>query len=139
MAVREVAILASVVPEIVRYYSRIGLIKPQKNRKNGYKLYDRHDVSKIIFIRKAKHLGFTLNEIKKILSHTTAGTSPCPMVREIIQSRIHENRQRLDDIVTLQKRMEMAIEQWKNLPDGIPDGDSVCVLIESFMNEKELK
>ncbi len=54
MIVREVSILASVVPEVVRYYSRIGLIKPKTN--------------------------------KKILSHATSGTSPCPIVREIVEA-----------------------------------------------------
>jgi len=135
MTVRDVAALAEVVPEVVRYYSRIGLIKPQKNRKNGYKLYDKNDVARLVFIRKAKHLGYTLKEIKKILSHSTSGTSPCPMVRCIIESRIEENRQRLDDMMSLQTRMENAIEQWKRMPDGIPDGNSVCVLIESFTHE----
>ncbi len=136
MIVHEVATQADVMPEVIRYYTRIGLIKPQKNRKNGYKLYDNDDVSRIIFIRKAKNLGFTLKEIKKILSHSMVATSPCPMVRQIIENRIEENRQRLDDMLVLQIRMETALEQWKHLPDGIPDGDSVCVLIESFIGEQ---
>ena len=132
MTVREVAALAQVAPDIVRYYSRIGLLKPQRNRRNRYKLYDASDVARLVFIRKAKHLGYTLKEIKKILSHSTTGTSPCPLVRKIIENRIEENRQRLNDMLALQMRMETAIEQWKYLPDGIPDGNSVCVLIESF-------
>ena len=135
MTVRAVSKSASVTPEVVRYYTRIGLIKPQKNRKNGYKLYDQNDIYKIIFIRKAKSLGYTLKEIKKILSHSTTGTSPCPMVRRIIERRITENRQRLNAMLALQTRMETAVKQWKDLPDGIPDGNSVCVLIESFTHE----
>jgi len=135
MTVREVSILASVVPEVVRYYSRIGLIKPKTNKKNGYKLYDKNDVSRIIFIRKAKTLGYTLKEIKKILSHATSGTSPCPIVREIIEARIKENRQRLDDMLNLQTTMEKALQEWRLLPDGIPTRDTVCVLIETFSND----
>ena len=139
MTVREVAEQANVDPEVVRYYSRVGLIKPQKSRKNGYKLYDKEDVTKLIFIRRAKRLGYTLKEIKKILSHSNTGTSPCPMVRRIIESRIGDNRQRLDDMLALQARMEKAVEQWKHMPDGIPDGDSVCVLIESFTHENTME
>jgi len=135
MTVSDVAKLADVAPEVVRYYSRIGLIKPQRNQKNGYRLYDKNDVSRIIFTRKAKSLGYTLKEIRKILSHATAGTSPCPMVRRIIESHIDENRQRLDDMLALLTRMENAVAQWKRLPDGIPDGNTVCVLIESFTHE----
>ncbi len=140
MTVRDVAALANISPEVIRYYSRIGLIKPQRNKKNGYKLYDQRDISRLIFIRRAKILGYTLKEIKEILSHSSAGTSPCPMVRRIIENRIGGNRQRLDDMLSLQTRMEKAVEQWKHMPDGTPDGDSVCILIESFtfQNDREI-
>jgi len=135
MTVCDTSLLANVTPEVIRYYSRIGLIKPNTNRKNGYKLYDTKDVSRIIFIRKAKMLGYTLKEIKKILSHATSGTSPCPMVREIIENRIEGNRQRLDEMLTLQLTMEKALQNWKNLPNGIPSRDTVCVLIETFSHD----
>ncbi len=135
MTVSEVSTRANVVPEVVRYYSRIDLIKPKVNQKNGYKLYDKNDVSRIKFIRKAKTLGFTLKEIKKILSHATSGTSPCPIVRQIIEGRIEENRQHLNDMLALQKTMEKALQKWRDLPDGIPTQDTVCVLIETFSQD----
>ena len=135
MTVSEVSTCANVVPEVVRYYSRIDLIKPKVNQKNGYKLYDKNDVSRIKFIRKAKTLGFTLKEIKKILSHATSGTSPCPIVRQIIETRIEENRQHLNDMLALQSTMEKALQQWRELPDGIPTQDTICVLIETFAQD----
>ena len=132
----EVAKQAQVDTDIVRYYARIGLLKPVKNLKNGYKLYDSHDVSRIGFIRKSKNLGYTLKEIKEIISHADSGASPCPIVRQIIEKRIDENRRMLDEMLSLQCRMETAIEKWKTMPDGMPDGHSVCVLIESFMENE---
>jgi len=137
MTVSDVTKLADVTPEVVRYYSRIGLVKPTKNLKNGYKLYSSKDVSRIIFIRKAKSLGYTLKEIDNILSHATSGKSPCPIVRKIIESRLDANRQRLNAMISLQSTMEKAVQQWKHLADGIPNRDSVCVLIESFSHDIE--
>jgi len=137
MTVSEVAARADVVPEVIRYYSKIGLLKPQKNRKNGYKLYDAADVAKLVFIRKAKNLGYTLKEIEEIISHAHDGKSPCPLVRRIIENRIEEHRRRLDDMLALQSRMEKAVKQWQHMPDGIPDGHSVCVLIEAFTQDPE--
>ena len=135
MTVRDVAMQAGVAPEVVRYYSRIGMIKSKRNQDNGYRLFDKKIVTEISFIRKAQNLGFTLKEIKQILSHSSSGTSPCPMVRNIIEEHIEENRIRLDELQSMQTRMEAALKQWKNLPDGTPNGDSVCVLIESFIQE----
>jgi len=60
------------------------------------------------------------------------GRSPCPRVREIIQRRMWENRQRLDELNALQTRMEDAVQQWSAMPDGMPDGHSICHLIESL-------
>lgn len=137
MTVSEVAAKADVAPEVVRYYSKIGLLKPQRNSENGYKLYDAADISKLVFIRKAKNLGYTLKEIEEIISHSSDGNSPCPLVRRIIEKRIKEHRRRLDDMLALQTRMENAVKQWRDMPDGIPDGRSVCVLIESFMSDTD--
>ncbi len=45
--------------------------------------------------------------------------------------RIDENRRKLQELMQLQERMEHALEQWRTMPDGVPDGHSVCHLIES--------
>jgi len=53
------------------------------------------------------------------------------MVRQIIAGRIEENGSKLDELAALQKRMRRALGEWSKLPDGMPDGESVCYLIES--------
>lgn len=116
----------------VRYYTRIGLLKPSRNLKNGYKVYKQTDKERLKFITAAKELGFTLAEIEEILDHAAHGESPCPMVREIVVKRIEENRQKLQQMKRLQKRLERAAEVWQTMKDSEPDGYSVCRLIESF-------
>src|SRR4030067_1126957 len=110
----------------------MGLLKPQRNPGNRYRLCTQADVRRVRFIRQAKSLGFTLDEIGQVLHDSTLGRSPCPRVREIIQRRIEENRARLQELNVLQRHMERAVEQWKTMPDGVPDGESVCHLIESY-------
>ena len=116
----------------VRYYTRIGLLKPSRNLKNGYKVYKQSDKERLRFITSAKELGFTLAEIEEILDHAVHGESPCPMVREIVEKRIEENRRKLQEMRRLQKRLERAADVWKTMKDSEPDGHSVCRLIESF-------
>jgi len=115
----------------VRYYSRIGLLQPGRNPENGYRLFDRSDVTRLQFIRQAQSLGFTLDEVAEILEESGKGKSPCPKVREILGRRIEENRRKLEELNALQARMEQALLQWSKMPDMEPDGDSVCHLIES--------
>lgn len=131
LTVSELSKTANVTADSVRHYVRIGLLKPKRHPGNGYKLFQGEDVKKVKFIRQAKTLGFTLNDIKKILDHGNKGQSPCPTVRKIIEKHIEENKVKLAELVVLQKRMENALKKWQSMPDGEPDGHAICHLIES--------
>lgn len=129
--VKELAKLCQVPPDTIRHYTRIGLLQPTRDPVNGYRQYTVSDSKRLDFIRKAKNLGFSLKEIEHILAESQKGKSPCPLVRDLIRQRIQANRARLDHLLELQERMERALASWDHMPDGIPDGDSVCYLIES--------
>jgi len=126
----ELAKRTSVTVDTIRYYTHIGLLTPCRDLANGYHLYSNVDVQRVHFILRAKRLGYTLKDIDEIMHEARQGRSPCPRVREIIVARIVENRQKLDELNALQERMEMALQHWKSMPDGIPNGESVCHLIE---------
>ncbi len=132
LTVNELATKADAPAHVVRYYVRIGLIQPAGQQENGYRLFTPQDATRLRFIRMAKYLGFTLNEIKQITQHADWGDSPCEDVRNTIQHRIRENRAKIEEMLKLQTRMEEALEQWKLMPNGVPDGNSVCHLIESI-------
>lgn len=116
----------------VRYYTRIGLLKPTRNLQNGYKIYRPADKERLRFISAAKELGFTLAEIEEILDHASHGDSPCPMVRNAVEKRIEENKEKIRQLQLLQSRLESAAEMWSNMKNSEPDGHTVCRLIESF-------
>jgi MerR family Zn(II)-responsive transcriptional regulator of zntA len=116
----------------VRYYTRIGLLKPRRDLKNGYKVYRQSDKDRLKFITAAKELGFTLSEIEEILDRAVHDESPCPMVRDIVEQRIKENKEKIRELKRLQTRLENAAEMWKTMKNSTPNGHSVCRLIESF-------
>lgn len=88
-------------------------------------------------IKSAKALGFTLTEIAQILDEAKQGNSPCPLVREIIVRHIAENRRKIQELKRVQRTMEDALDKWKNLKNSMPNGDSVCRLIESVAESKK--
>jgi DNA-binding transcriptional MerR regulator len=63
MTVIELAKLVGVTPDVIRYYARIGLLKPKRNPANNYKQFSPADVKHVQFIRRAQRLGFALVEI----------------------------------------------------------------------------
>ena len=116
----------------VRYYTRIGLLKPSRDLRNGYKVYKASDTDRLRFISAAKDLGFTLSEIEEVLDHAAHDESPCPIVREIVEKRVKENKEKIRELKRLQRRLEGAVELWKTMKNSEPNGHSVCRLIESF-------
>ena len=129
--VKQLARLCKVPADTVRHYTRIGLLKPDRDPVNGYYQYRISDSRRLDFIKKAKSLGYSLKEIEHILAESRKGKSPCPLVRELISQRIQENRAHLEQLMELQLRMENALTSWEKMPDGVPNGESICHLIES--------
>ena len=121
----------------VRYYTRIGLLKPSRDLRNGYKIYKPSDADRLRFISAAKELGFTLAEIEEILGHAAHGDSPCPMVRDVVEKRIEENKEKIRQMKRLQTRLEAAAKMWGTMKNSEPDGHSVCRLIESFSENSD--
>ena len=132
MKVSELARAAGVTAETVRHYVREGLLHPERHPGNGYQLFAQGDLERLRFIQRARTLGFGVSEIRDILSHADQGDSPCPMVRDLLASRLPEIHARIEELQALAARMEQALDAWAEMPDGTPDGHSLCRLIESF-------
>lgn len=137
MIVSELAKSSGIPAHVVRYYARIGLLRPVRNPENGYKLFKQDDIARLRFIRQAQSLGFTLDEIQQILAQEGRGTVPCPMVRNILARRIEENRRQIKALLEKQKRMEGALAHWKAMPDQACGSGAICHLIEAIEEVRE--
>ena len=122
---------AAVPPHVVRYYARLGLLRPSRDPRNKYKQFSEADLGRLTFIRIAKRLGFTLGEVGLVMEMSRKGKTPCPMVREIVRRRVADNAYDLAELATLQERMQSALRKWRRMPDGVPDGRAICRLIEA--------
>ncbi len=135
MRVQQLADRVNVAPHVVRYYTRVGLLRPKRDAVNGYRRFSADDVKRVVFIRQAQRLGFTLAEIRHILEMSGRGKTPCPTVRAIVQERIAENSSYLTELQALQERMTKALHRWRRMRDGVPDGNEICRLIEAVSKE----
>lgn len=138
MTVSELARASGVTPDAVRYYSRKGLLSPQRNSANGYRQFAESDLKRLRFIKQAQALGFSLSDIAIILAQARRKKSPCPTVRTIIQRHIEQAGRELEELMLLRDRMKAAVAKWSRIPDSYPDGDEVCRLIESVDIEGEV-
>lgn len=132
MRVKQLADDMEVTSETVRYYTRVGILNPDKDPSNGYKHYGQKDRDRLHFALRARALGFTLADILQIINHSDRRASPCPMVRKLIEHRFAEIQSRFQDTQRLYRHMQKAMEAWQALPDEEPNGEMICALIEQW-------
>ncbi|MBS8239854.1 MerR family transcriptional regulator [Marinobacter lipolyticus] len=132
MKVIDIAKAAGVNPDTVRFYTREGLLNPERNPDNNYQQFDSEDLRRLRFARKARQLGFSLPEIKSILHQADDHHSPCPLVREVFEQRLLEVEREIRELNQLRDRMTSALSAWRAMPDGTPDGHTICRLIEHW-------
>jgi MerR family transcriptional regulator, mercuric resistance operon regulatory protein len=111
--------------ETIRYYERIGLL-PRPPRRGSYRAYDQDDVGRIGFIRRARELGFTLEEIRTLIDLASGGPETCAQAQTIASGHLAEVRRRIADL----KRMERVLaETVRACGDGQRTG---CPLLETL-------
>lgn len=130
MIVNELAKVAGVAPHVVRYYTRIGLLKPERNHSNGYKLFSYNDIQRMEFIRRSQEFGFTLSEIAMVLDqYEEDGCATCQTMYELLKNRVNEHRRKLEEMATQQRRMEEALNRWDSVGGAGCKGSPVCPAI----------
>ena len=123
---------AGVSADTLRHYLREGLVEAAGRADNGYRTFDDRTVARVRFIRSAVGLGFTLADVAELLRMSAHGDLPCPRARQLLGERVTQQREHLDAMTALYRRMRGALREWRDMPDGVPDGYQVCGLIEGI-------
>lgn len=97
----------------LRHYERLGLIRSRARAKGGFRLYCERDLARIEFIRQAKALGFTLREIKTVLSSQAEGKKPCELVRESLRVKRSEVQRAISELEALQAALERRLREFE--------------------------
>ena len=77
LTIGRLSCLAEVDVATVRFYERSGLLESQDRTQSGYRLYSKNSLARVQFIRRAREIGYNLDEIRQILQlHDEGGTKP---------------------------------------------------------------
>ena len=93
-----VAKRAGVAIDTIRYYEREGLLPEPLRRASGYRSYDEGAVSQLRFIRRAKDLGFTLEEIRELLALSADRQRGVKAVKKRAEQRLAAIEQRIAEL-----------------------------------------
>ena len=118
----------------LRLYEASGILPPPRRTPSGYRVYDSGTLALLSFIRQARRLGFTLDEIREITVIKRAGRLPCPHVRDLVRRKARELDQKLSDLMEVRKGLRGLLNGWQSAPPG---RSVVCPHIELASRAKK--
>ncbi len=113
LKIGEVARLAGVPAKTLRYYEDIGLISPAGRTASGYRLYGWRELEQIEFIRRAKLMGLTLDQIRGLVEIAEEGI-PSGVLRhleELLEQKLEETERRLEELKAFRESLLEYREQ----------------------------
>ena len=119
-------------PTTIRYYEDIGLLPEPKRTLSGYRQYSAPDVERIDFIRRARTLELSLDEIGEILSFRDQGEAPCPYVLHLIAAKITQVERKIDGLRQLHRELrDLQAEAATLQPETLASKGHLCHIIEN--------
>lgn len=106
ITIGKLAEMSGVGVETVRFYQRKKLLREPKAA-GAFRTYNEEDAQRILFIKKAQDLGFTLSEVKELLELNTKPRSTCGTVKIKTEAKIEEINQKISDL----NRMKASLEK----------------------------
>jgi MerR family mercuric resistance operon transcriptional regulator len=98
--------------ETIRYYERIGLLPRPTRSAARYRLYDPADVRRLAFVRRARELGFTLDEVRALLALAVGdGEDTCAGARDLAAGHLAEVRAKIADLRALERALSDAVHR----------------------------
>lgn len=104
MNVRDAAQKSGLPSKTVRYYDEIGLVVPDR-RRNGYRDYDDQAVQKLAFLKRARQLGFSIDDCRRLLSLYEDKGRASADVKELAEQHLLEIDTRLDELKQLRRTL----------------------------------
>lgn len=124
MTIGKLATAAGVNVETVRYYQRIGLLA-EPAAAGGYRQYGEDALQALLFIRRAKEAGFSLEEVGELLR--LDAVSDRRRIHDLASERLSGLEARMRDLEALAQRLRELIRRCET-----EEGDGCCPIVETF-------
>jgi len=111
--------------ETIRYYERIGILPKPPRSAGGHRLYAGEHRQRLVFIRRSRELGFSLDQVRALLG-LRDGRRTCARVKTITEQHIADIRRKLKDLKRLERVLSAMAAQCPG--DEMPD----CPILEAL-------
>ena len=103
---------SGVTPEAIRYYEREGVIpRARRGGAGKYRLYDAGDADRLRFVRRARELGFSLDDVRQLLALATGTpTSSCAEVNRVARAHLAQVEEKLTQLTALRTELTRLVD-----------------------------
>ena len=102
--------------ETIRYYEKIGIMPMAGRNAGGYRIYGQNCLKRLTFVRRARELGFSIEQIRALLALAAPTRASCADVREIARTHLDEVRAKLADLARLEHILAETIARCSGEP-----------------------
>ncbi|MFY9572114.1 MAG: heavy metal-responsive transcriptional regulator [Blastocatellia bacterium] len=111
----ELARLAGVSTDTLRYYERKGLLARPRRSTNSYREYPESALDRVRLVRRSLAVGFTLDELARILEVRGRGGAPCREVRSLAGAKLAEVEAQIEELTGLRNELKKLLKNWDAL------------------------
>jgi Cu(I)-responsive transcriptional regulator len=102
----DVAAASGISERMIRHYEKIGIVPPAARRSSGYRDYDEREVRTLQFIRRARDLGFAIEEIRQLLELWQDRSRASADVKALALARADELRRKERELRDMRRSLE---------------------------------
>ena len=108
----ELADAAGVSTDTLRHYERKGVLPRPPRSANGYRHYPTSALERIKLVRASLAIGFTLDELARVLNERDKGGRPCREVQGLAKKKLNDLDEQIRALVELRKRLSSVVDDW---------------------------
>jgi DNA-binding transcriptional MerR regulator len=103
-----------VSPDTIRHYERIGVLARASRTDSGYRVYAASAVERVLVVRRALRIGFTLAELAEVLKARDAGGAPCHRVYKLAQEKLTGIIADIEALQQTQRYLKQVLCDWEH-------------------------
>lgn len=100
--------------ETIRYYERIGLLAAPARTEGNYRAYDDEALNRLSFIRRARDLGFPIEQVRELLALSDDKTQPCATIDDLARARLEDVERKIADLEALRRELSSLLTQCRH-------------------------
>ena len=132
LQIGQVARETGLTVDAIRFYEKQRLIRPAERTEGGFRLFSGLDLQHIQVIRRAQGLGFSLNEIRELLTLRGERIEACSHVRDMLASKLGAVRKKVSDLRKLENQLAGDLKQCERRLRFRADNHDTCPVLEAI-------